>query len=74
MRCPKCGGDTEVVEKRGPFRDRRCLRSRCRFGFTTSENFIVQDEDRHVGAKALAKRTAALKPPPAEHAKAASAS
>ena len=74
MRCPKCGGDTEVVEKRGPFRDRRCLRPHCRFDFTTREHFVAQEEDRRVGAKVLARRQAELNSPPAARAKAASAS
>jgi len=74
MRCPQCGAATEVIEKRGPYRDRRCLRSRCGFAFTTCESFVAQDEDRRVGAKALAKRSAALNSLPAECEKAASAS
>jgi hypothetical protein len=73
MRCPKCGGDTEVIEKRGPFRDRRCLRTDCRFDFTTREHFVAQEEDRRVGAKALAKRSTALNSATAERARAASA-
>ncbi|MGD1154551.1 MAG: hypothetical protein ABSA41_01860 [Terriglobia bacterium] len=74
MRCPKCGAITEVSEKRGPYRERRCLNRACRFDFTTCENFVTQEEGHRVRAKALATRLAALNSAPAECEKAASAS
>jgi hypothetical protein len=74
MRCPKCGAVTEVSEKRGPYRDRRCMNPACRFDFTTCENFVTQDEHRRMRAKALATRLAALNSAPTECEKAASAS
>ena len=66
MRCPKCGAVTEVNEKRGPYRDRRCMNPACRFDFSTYENFVTQDENRRVRAKALATRLAALNSAPTE--------
>ena len=40
MNCPQCGAATEVNEKRGPFRDRRCTNPACGLGFTTREQFV----------------------------------
>jgi hypothetical protein len=40
MNCPQCGAPTEVNEKRGPFRDRRCTNAACRLGFTTREHVV----------------------------------
>ena len=40
MQCPKCGARTEVIEKRGAFRDRRCLKAECRVEFTTREQIM----------------------------------
>jgi hypothetical protein len=74
MRCPRCGAVTEVSEKRGPYRDRRCMNPACLFDFTTCENFLTQDENRRMRAKALATRLAALNSAPTECEKAASTS
>ncbi len=46
MQCPECGARTEVTETRGPFRDRRCLNTACRFDYTTREHVIPQRESR----------------------------
>jgi uncharacterized Zn finger protein (UPF0148 family) len=40
MQCPQCGARTEVVETRGPFRDRRCKKAECRLEFTTREQIM----------------------------------
>ena len=40
MNCPQCGAATEVNEKRGPFRDRRCTNPSCGLDFTTREQFV----------------------------------
>lgn len=40
MQCPYCGSRTEVIEKRGAFRDRRCMRPDCRQRFTTREQVM----------------------------------
>lgn len=40
MDCPQCGAPTEVSEKRGPFRDRRCTSAVCRLEFTTREHIM----------------------------------
>jgi len=42
MECPQCGSRTEVCEKRGPFRDRRCINEACRLDFTTREQVMMQ--------------------------------
>jgi hypothetical protein len=44
MQCPQCGARTEVNEKRGPFRDRRCTNSACGIDFTTREHVLPQHE------------------------------
>ncbi len=54
MRCPHCGATTEVTEKRGPFRTRRCLNVACRYDFATSENLVTHAEHRRVNLRALA--------------------
>jgi hypothetical protein len=72
MRCPKCGAVTEVTEKRGLYRNRRCLNPACRFDFTTCETFVIQEENRRVGAKALARRLEVPSSTPARRQKAAS--
>ncbi len=69
MRCPKCGALTEVIEKRGPYRDRRCVNRACRYDFTTSENLLTQTEHRRWRARSLADRFGTLpitqvQPPP----------
>lgn len=40
MQCPQCGTRTEVIEKRGPYRDRRCTNVDCHLGFTTREQIM----------------------------------
>jgi hypothetical protein len=40
MQCPYCGTRTEVCEKRGPFRDRRCTNPACLRDFTTCEQIM----------------------------------
>ena len=40
MQCPQCGTRTEVIEKRGPYRDRRCKNADCQLGFTTREQIM----------------------------------
>jgi hypothetical protein len=40
MQCPQCGTRTEVIEKRGPYRDRRCKNANCQMGFTTREQIM----------------------------------
>ena len=54
MRCPKCGAVTEVSEKRGPFRTRRCVNPTCRNDFATCENLMINIGNVRVGAKTLA--------------------
>ncbi len=73
MRCPKCGAITEVRQKRGPFRDRRCVNPACIFGFTTCENLATQNEHQRINAKALARRCEEGVYSPAELQKAAAA-
>ena len=59
MRCPKCGAVTEVSEKRGPFRTRRCVNPTCRNDFATCENLMINIGNVRVGAKTLARRSRA---------------
>jgi len=40
MECPQCGARTEVSEKRGPFRERRCTNAACLYDFTTREQIM----------------------------------
>jgi hypothetical protein len=40
MDCPQCGTRTEVTEKRGPFRERRCTGAPCLLEFTTREQLM----------------------------------
>jgi len=54
MRCPKCGGPTEVTDKRGAFRSRRCTDPVCRLEFKTCENLVAHVDDRRVGLRKLA--------------------
>ena len=54
MLCPMCGSRTEVIEKRGPFRDRRCTHNACRLDFTTREQVMPQREDRRRCARTRA--------------------
>jgi len=41
MQCPYCGSRSEVIEKRGAFRDRRCMCPDCRQRFTTREQVMI---------------------------------
>ncbi len=54
MLCPMCGSRTEVIEKRGPFRDRRCTHNACRLDFTTREQVMPLREDRRRCARTRA--------------------
>ena len=67
MRCPKCGALTQVSEKRGPFRTRRCANPACRYDFTTCENVMTDSEHGRRGAKVLARRSRASEILSAEH-------
>ena len=40
MQCPQCNARTEVREKRGPFRERRCTNTACGIAFTTREHLM----------------------------------
>ena len=64
MFCPQCGARTEVSQKRGPFRDRRCMNAACRHDFTTCENVMTQREHQRLRAKTLALRRQAPHPFP----------
>lgn len=55
MLCPLCGARTEVNEKRGPYRDRRCTSANCGHDFTTRENILPVRKAR------LCARTRALR-------------
>jgi hypothetical protein len=55
MQCPQCDSRTEVTEKRGPFRERRCTNLACRIEFTTREHVIPQQE------RSFCARTRAIK-------------
>jgi hypothetical protein len=46
MFCPLCGARTEVNEKRGPYRDRRCTNADCGHDFTTRENILPVRKSR----------------------------
>ena len=58
MRCPHCGAITEVSEKRGAYRERRCSNPACRSEFTTCENPLTHSEHRRLNARALSRRGA----------------
>jgi len=46
MICPLCGARTQVSEKRGPYRDRRCTNANCCHDFTTRENILPERKAR----------------------------
>ena len=46
MICPQCGADTEVLQKRGVYRQRRCKNPKCGLEFETRENLITGIEFR----------------------------
>ncbi len=73
MRCPHCGAITEVSEKRGAYRERRCSNPACRSEFTTCENLLTHSEHRRLRARALAQRGASAPGGPEENSKVASA-
>jgi len=54
MFCPQCGARTEVSEKRGIFRDRRCTNAACHLDFTTRENVLTLREHRRLCARTRA--------------------
>jgi hypothetical protein len=54
MCCPQCGAHTEVSEKRGPFRDRRCTNAACRVEFTTREQVLKPLEHGRLCARTRA--------------------
>lgn len=68
MQCPYCGSRTEVTEKRGAFRDRRCMRPDCRQRFTTREQVMnplkssVKPRE-HVGMCARTRSALTMAPP-----------
>lgn len=59
MPCPQCGSRTEVNEKRGSFRDRRCTNAACRHDFTTREIVITHLEESRMCARTRATQTEA---------------
>src|SRR5579862_2504087 len=56
MNCPQCGARTQVREKRGPFRDRRCTNFQCGMDFTTREHLLPQLADQKLCARTCAAR------------------
>jgi len=60
MFCPRCGGRTEVSEKRGVFRDRLCINPTCSLEFTTRENIMSVRAQRRLCARTRATQ---LDPP-----------
>jgi hypothetical protein len=73
MRCPQCGAHTEVSEKRGDYRERRCSNPGCRSEFTTCENLLTHSEHRRLRARALAQRGASAPGGPEGNSKFAAA-
>ena len=59
MLCPQCGSRTEVNEKRGSFRDRRCTDAACRHDFTTREIVITHLEVSRMCARTRATQAEA---------------
>lgn len=45
MQCPQCGARTEVAEKRGTYRDRRCMNDDCHLEFTTREQILRSQQE-----------------------------
>ena len=74
MHCPQCGARTEVNEKRGPFRDRRCTNPACRHDFTTCEQIMTLREHRRLCAKTRASQIEVAPRSPAARALAGSTS
>jgi len=52
MKCPECGANTEVSEKRGAYRTRRCTNPECAAEFVTCETPLA--EHRRVCLRTLA--------------------
>jgi hypothetical protein len=65
MFCPQCGARTEVNEKRGPFRDRRCTNAACNLDFTTREHVMPQ---RNRGRNCARTRATHIETPPRSQA------
>ena len=57
MQCPQCGARTEVNEKRGPFRDRRCTNPACRLDVTTCEQLLTRGEGARLCARTRATQS-----------------
>ena len=51
MQCPQCGMRTQVIEKRGPFRERRCTNAACGVNFSTRELVLLERGPRRRCAK-----------------------
>jgi hypothetical protein len=66
MECPQCGARTQVYEKRGPFRDRRCTDPTCRAQFTTREQIMLCREGGWLCARTRAAQIATSARAPAE--------
>jgi hypothetical protein len=65
MECPQCGARTQVNEKRGPFRDRRCTNPACRAQFTTREQIMLHREGGKLCARTRAIQIETSEPPAA---------
>jgi hypothetical protein len=65
MFCPQCSARTEVTEKRGPFRERRCTNAACNLDFTTREHVMTQRDQGRMCAKTRATHIETL---PRSHA------
>jgi hypothetical protein len=64
MQCPQCGARTEVNEKRGPFRDRRCTNGACGLDFTTREQVMTERETARLCARTRATNFITSHSPP----------
>ena len=74
MNCPQCGSRTEVNEKRGAFRDRRCTNADCALDFTTCETIMAQREKSRQCARTRHTRPGAARRTPAARVEKAIAS
>jgi hypothetical protein len=63
MQCPQCGAHTEVSEKRGPFRERRCTNTACAIDFTTREHVMSLRGHRRPCARTRATKLQTPNPP-----------
>jgi endogenous inhibitor of DNA gyrase (YacG/DUF329 family) len=73
MQCPQCEARTEVTEKRGPFRARRCTNLDCGIEFTTREHVIPQQERNFCARTRAIKIGSTSSIPPVEVASAEAA-